>query len=265
MKELGLSQWIDQRQRSGYYSFIRSEAEKNLEISAQAMSKSLDRLQNRNRTRRIRKQFYVILPVEYQQIGMIPPDWFIHELMEYLGESYYVGLLTAAGLEGAGHQQVQQYQVVVNQYLPPIKLSSLSIRFFRKQTMGKTPLIQIKGHSGMLPVSTPAATALDLVRYSTRIGGIDSVATAISELSEQMEPEDLQECSRVEPASSVIQRLGWILDELGEVELADFLYKQLVKIRKHPKRALLDPSGHRNGDSANRWKVTKNVNLDLDI
>jgi predicted transcriptional regulator of viral defense system len=265
MQDFGISQWINERQRSGYYSFIRSEAEEDLRISRQAMSKSLDRLQNRNRIRRIRRQFYVILPVEYEQIGMIPPDWFIDELMEYLGESYYMGLLTAAGLQGAGHQQVQEYQVVVNKYLPPIRLTSLSIRFFYKLTMGKTPLNQIKGHSGMLPVSTPAATALDLVRYATRIGGIDSAATVLTELSEVMQPEDLRNCSRVEPLLSVIQRLGWIMDELGEMKLAEVLYNQLKKVGKAPPRALLDPSGPRIGNGANRWKVTQNTNLDLDI
>ena len=155
--------------------------------------------------------------------------------------------------------------MVVKRYLPPVKLSSLSIRFFHKQAMGKTPLKQIKGHSGMLPVSTPAATTLDLVRYATRIGGIDTAATAISELAEVLRSEDLQDCCRAEPSLSVVQRLGWIMDEIGEKELADVLYNQLRKAGKASQRALLDPSGARSGNGTNRWKVIKNINLDLDI
>lgn len=265
MQELRLSEWIDERQRSGFYCFNRAEAEQILQVSSQAMSKALARLQNKRRIRRIRKQFYVILPVEYAQIGMIPPDWFVDDLMEYLGESYYVGLLTAAGLHGAGHQQVQEYQVVVERYLQPIKSRNLSIRFFNKQIMSRTPMQQIKGHAGMLPLSTPIATAFDLVRYANRIGGVDSVATVLSELAEVLRSEDLQDCCRAEPSLSVVQRLGWIMDQIGEKELADVLYNQLRKAGKASQRALLDPSGARSGNGTNRWKVIKNINLDLDI
>ena len=159
----------------------------------------------------------------------------------------------------------QADQVVVERYLQPIKSRNLSIRFFNKQTMSRTPMQQIKGHAGMLPLSTPIATAFDLVRYANRIGGVDSVATVLSELTEVLRSEDLQDCCRAEPSLSVVQRLGWIMDEIGEKELADVLYNQLRKAGKASQRALLDPSGARSGNGTNRWKVIKNINLDLDI
>jgi predicted transcriptional regulator of viral defense system len=85
--------------------------------------------------------------------------------MRSLGTPYYIGLQSAAALYGAAHQQVQQLQIVTPRQERHIDRPGLSIRFFRKQNFDATPLRSHKGHSGMLPVSTPEATAIDLVRY----------------------------------------------------------------------------------------------------
>ena len=41
-----------------------------------------------------------------------PPSWHIDALMTREQQSYYVGLLKAAELHGAGHQAVMEFQVV---------------------------------------------------------------------------------------------------------------------------------------------------------
>jgi len=40
--------------------------------------------------------FYVIVSPEYRSLGCRPAEQFIPDLMEYLGEVYYAGLLSAA-------------------------------------------------------------------------------------------------------------------------------------------------------------------------
>ena len=40
--------------------------------------------------------FYVIVPPGYRSLGCRPAEQFIPDLMNYLGEYYYVGLLSAA-------------------------------------------------------------------------------------------------------------------------------------------------------------------------
>jgi len=264
MKEISLREWIDDQQRSGVYSFHRGAVEESLSMTADALSKTLLRLQVKGRIARVHKQFYVILPVEYGKIGMIPTDWFIDDLMEYLKKRYYVGLLTAAGLYGAGHQQPQEYHIVTKEHLQSIQSDKLSIRTFSKSEMAVTPLSQIKGHTGMLPVATPAATGLDLVRYANRIGGIESVAAVISELSENITEEDLSICVRCESRVSVVQRFGWILDKLEQTPLSNLLYEQLEQSEKSIPRALLDPAGDRTGNGTNRWKIIENIDLEVE-
>jgi predicted transcriptional regulator of viral defense system len=69
----------------------------------------------------IREGFYVIVPLEYASSGILPPEWFIDELMKFLRQPYYVGLLSAAAIHGAAHQQPQEFHVVIPEALRSIK------------------------------------------------------------------------------------------------------------------------------------------------
>lgn len=41
---------------------------------------------------------------------------------------------------------------------------------------------------GTVTVSTPEATAFDLIGYETKIGGLDAVATVLDDLAEKLDP-----------------------------------------------------------------------------
>lgn len=265
MKEGRISDWVDELQRSGRYGFAATELAGAVEASPEARRKALARLQKRNRVRRLRNEFYVILPVEYSKTGMIPVDWYLEDLMRHLDHVYYVGLLTAAALHGAAHQQCQEYSVVIGAYEPAMKAPGCAIRFFHKTHMDATPRALLKGHSGMLPVSTPEATAFDLVRYANRVGGLDAVLTILEELCEAMTAEGLSRCARAEQVLAVGQRLGWLLDQIGRRDLADALHRELMEGDAGPGRAFLDPAGARRGGSANRWNVVENSRPQSDL
>jgi len=263
--EKGVSEVLDDLQRRGLYGFERSQMEESLSVSTEAISKALKRLAEKDRVKRIRKGFHVIVPVEYASQGVPPSDWFIEDLMRSLDQPYYIGLLSAAALHGAAHQQVQQLQIVVPRQELPIEISGLSIRFFRKKDLLATPLQSRKGHSGMLPVSNPEATALDLVRYSRHIGGLDVVLTVLSELAESMSPEKLASAAITESETAHIQRLGWLLDHLGETALADALHAAL-QTSKSLSRAALDPGAPRTGSiTGNRWRIMENTLPEADL
>lgn len=260
-----VSDLLDDFQRRGLYGFERSKVAAALPVSPAAVSKALKRLAEKGRVKRIRKGFHTIVPVEYANHGMPPYDWYLDDLMRTLDLPYYIGLLSAAGLHGAAHQQVQQLQIVVSRQERPLDVPGLSIRFFRKQDFTRTPLQPRKGHSGMLPVSTPEATALDLVRYSRHIGGLDAVLTVLSELAESMDPGKLAAASTLEAETAHVQRLGWLLDHLGQTSLADALHAALPTT-KPLARAALDPSIPRIGPiTGNRWRILENTQPVADL
>lgn len=263
--ETRVADFIDELQRHGLYGFDHSELNTVLAASPGAIEKALRRLARKGRVKRLRKGFYAIVPVEYSSQGIPPSDWFLESLMRSLKLPYYIGLLSASALHGAAHQQVQQLQIVVPLQERPIAVPGLTIRFFKKKHFDTTPLQSRKGHSGMLPVSTPEATALDLVRYARQIGGLDAVLTVISELVESMKPASLAAAADKEPETAQIQRLGWLLDHLGQSQLGDSLYASLPD-SKSLSRVPLDPGSPRTGGTTrNRWRVLENAQPEADL
>jgi predicted transcriptional regulator of viral defense system len=259
-----VSEVLDDFQRRGLYGFERSRLEPSLTTSPASIDRALNRLAAKGRVKRIRRDFHVILPVEFSAQGMIPYDWYLSDLMRSLGTPYYIGLQSAAALYGAAHQQVQQLQIVTPLQERHIDRPGLSIRFFRKQNFDATTLRSHKGHSGMLPVSTPEATAIDLVRYSRQIGGPDAVLTILGELAETIRPSDLVSASDSETESAHLQRLGWLLDRMDHPDLADPLHASLAR-RPNLSRTRLDPAEGWQGSSRNRWKVVENADPQSDL
>ena len=77
--------------------------------------------------------FFIIIPFEYAATEMLPAEWFIDDLMSYIGRPFYVGLMSAAALHGAAHQQPQQFHVVTNGPSRSIRSKNrLAVIFFSK-------------------------------------------------------------------------------------------------------------------------------------
>ena len=108
-----LDSFIDARRAKGKYSFTTRGLHFELGISENALKKSLQRLKNQGAITRVRNGFYVIVTPEYRSKGIIPTSFYVNDLMKFLSRDYYVGLLNAASLHGAGHQQPQSYSIII--------------------------------------------------------------------------------------------------------------------------------------------------------
>ena len=258
MKPGSVNEFVDHLQKRARYTFARTEVEMALKLAQSALTKGLQRLQKAGRIRMIRRGFYVIVPLEYATGGIVPPDWFIDDLMKFLEQPYYVGVLTAAALHGASHQQPQEYQVVVARPERVIRTANLNLRFFLKKSMAQAPVEKVKAYTGFLVVSSPAVTALDLVRFAPAIGGLDAVLTVLDELVEKITPEDLLAAAQQESERSQVQRLGWLLERTKRRELAEGLAQWLVA--QKPTKTPLDVSAPVAGNRKDsRWQVIVNA------
>jgi predicted transcriptional regulator of viral defense system len=256
--------WINLKQSQGSYFFTREEALKELKINAIAFRQAVVRLTEKNRIIRVHGGFYVIIPLEYAASGILPAEWFIDDLMRYVGQPYYVGLLSAAILHGAAHQQPQQYQVVTNKPIREARLKSLALRFFVKKGLSHTPVTRIKVQTGFIVVSTPEATALDLVRYSRAIGGLDRVITVLQELGEVIHADKLIEAVQSDGNVTYVQRLGWLLEKAGYSDLTEDLAKWISQSMPFP--AKLDPSlPIRGATQDTRWNLLLNAFVESDL
>jgi len=259
-----LPEFVDHLQSQGRYSFSKADAEVATRKKGGALRKALWRLEDKHRIRMPRRGFYVIVPLEYSRTGIIPAEWFIADLMGFLDQPYYVGLLSAAALHGASHQQPQEFHVVVPKPERDIRIEGLQIRFFKKTSMKSSPTEEAKTSAGYMRISDPAVTAIDLVAYARRVGGLDRVITVLQELSEKLTPNMLVEAANREKNLSYLQRLGWLLEQARRADLVAKLADWISK--KKPNRTPLDPALPRKGSPRDsRWNVIINTQVEGEL
>ena len=224
----GLSSYISGLLSAGRTVFTAKEAEQALGVGRGAFLDAAERLQRRQALLNPRRGFYVVVPPQYASWGAPPPAWYIDALMRHEGQAYYVGLLKAAELHGATHQAVMEFQVMSAKRLPKIRAGrNLIVFYFRKNLEAVTAGTEDrKTDTGTMKISSAALTALDLLRYPQASGGIDSVATVLSDLAEKIDPQQLAVLS-ASMERPVVQRLGHLLEHLGEDALTGSMLETL--------------------------------------
>ena len=248
----------------GRYAFTWTEVKTQFDISDKALNQSLYRLKVKKVIAQVRKGFYAIITPEYSNQGMLPVNLFIDDLMKSLNKRYYVGLLSAAALYGAAHQQPMEFFVITEKpALRDIKNKKLKINFFVKKNWEDEDVIQKKTDAGHINVSTPGLTALDLLYYPNSIG-INQTVTILKELVSEIKVPELTRTARHYPQTTAIQRLGYLLDkELQNEKLSDALLKVLKEKKMFP--ASLSNSKDKVGESDDKWKVIRNMEIESDI
>jgi predicted transcriptional regulator of viral defense system len=206
------------------------------------------------------------VPAEYREIGAPPTPWFIDELMKFYQQAYYVGLLSAAALYGAAHQQPQVFQVITNKHLRPVQAGRSFIEFFTKQKILENYSQSMKTPTGYMQVSWPEITALDLVRYAKASGHLNNVTTVLSELQENFNMQRFKQIIETKDfALPEIQRLGYLL-ELSHAnnEIIELL-QQWIQAQK-PRAIPLRPDMPYEKSQLNlNWQLYINEEIELDL
>lgn len=251
----------------GMAYFTKADIEQTLATSPRAIQPTLWRLKQKHIIAEPVRGFYLNITPEYRILGCLPPDHFIDSLMRYLKIPYYIGLLSAAEYHGASHHKPQQFQVILPQAHRPIRCGEVSIAFINKKHMENTPTQTFTAPQGSITVSTAEATAMDLVSYPHRSGGMENVLTVLSELTEAMNPNALAQLAKQATHNITwIQRLGFLLDTLQASHLSDVLFEALKQYK--PQKALLIGSNyHKNAPNTynTKWKLIINAELELEL
>jgi predicted transcriptional regulator of viral defense system len=261
----GMQLWIDGLQARGRYTFTRSEAAAGYGRADAGLTNALGRLARKRRIVSPRRGFYVIVPVEFSIPGSPPADWFIDDLMRYVGHPYYVGILTAAAHHGAAHQQPQQFQVVSDVPFRPVKVGRVRIEFVKKAGVERCPVVRLNTSTGTMAVGTPELTAMDLVRYVSHAGHLNNVATVLSELGDKIDPARLLEVVELTAVEvSVVQRLGYLLDKVGRCDVGASLAAWIEA--RAPRSVALQVGLPASGAPTDeRWRVRVNTEVESDL
>ncbi len=247
---------------SGRYHFTTDEATTALGASVTAARAALRRLKSRGEIAEPHRGFHVIVPPEYRKIGCLPGEQFIPQLMQHLDVFYYVALLSAAELYGAAHQKSQILQVMVAKNRRAITCGRVRVQFVARHDLAGTPTMERNTPCGTVRIASAEATALEVVGYADRCGGLDNVATIIAELADVLDSKKVLEVAARSPVAWV-QRLGYLLDLTGHQKLAEPLVRY---VQRHA--TVITPLVRRSTAGARRlerWRIAINAAVEPDV
>jgi len=261
-----LEDFTNELQRNGRYSFSIEEIRAEFNANNEALKKSIQRLSKKGKILTVRKGFYLIIPPEYSYNKVLPPMLFIDQLMKYLEKPYYIGLLNAAALFGAAHQQPQEFFVItIRPPLRSIKKNNIKVNFIIKSKVEETYLVNKKTDTGYIRVSCPELTAIDLLIYEERVGGLHRCFTILNELSEEMKPAVLKQVIQNDISVRILQRLGYLLEMIKPDSKLSIAIYDVLKDRKFRYIQLKTGKSSKGFSFDKKWKIIKNFNPESDL
>lgn len=250
---------------NGRYAFTIEELVNGVPKSIRNIRKDLDRLKEKGEIVNIRRGFYTILPPEYQNMGVIPVDYYIDDLMKYISRLYYVGLYSAAMYHGAAHQQPQEFYVISQSPKPRrIINNEFQINFSEKRNCPQYGIEEMKTETGYFKISNKELTFLDLIYFEQSIGGYSRIVTILEELTESFNIHKMSDVVKNEFPISTFQRAGFIAENiLNNNKLATIFETKLAKLKLQT--VLLKSSGNQIGDIDDKWKILNNTQIESDL
>ncbi len=149
--------------------------------------------------------------------------------------------------------------------LRDIKKNAINIRFFTIANWPDKNISERKFDAGIFKISSPALTAVDLIRYQSKIGGLNRAFTVLEELLEEISLNDVKDLLSWYPNKSTLQRFGFLLESMGaDKEITGTIREHLGEADIFP--VLLSPSeSASNGANDSSWKVKVNISLESDL
>lgn len=257
--------YIRSLRSNGKYAFTIDDLVRDISKPLRNIRKDLDRLRDKGAIINIRKGFFTIIPDEYKNMGVIPVEFYIDELMKYLNKNYYVGLYSAAMFHGAAHQQPQEFYVISEKPKPKsIANDVISINFTEKRNFPSFGIEKKKTDAGYFTISSKELTFLDLIYCEQAMRGFNRIISILEELSEDIQLAKMRQVVKNDFPLSVLQRAGYITETiLDNAKLAAVFETTLAK--SNPRTKLLSSSGVKDGEKNEKWNLIINTEIESDL
>lgn len=263
-----LADFIKEKLSIEEYSFTKEELQRVTQKDKSALTTDLSYLTRKGDIIPLRKGFYLIIPPRYSKQGKLPIQLYSEKLFDSLERPYYIGMYSAAKFHGASHQQIQRdYIVTIKPTLLDIKKTAIDLRFFTTTKWPEKNISIKKSDAGIFKISDRTLTAVDLLHYQNKLGGLNRVLSVLEELIESISYSNLSDLLTWYPHKSTLQRLGYFIDgsntdEVGS--LKGLLIEYFKSVKYFP--VLLSPSlKEKPGAVDNFWKVDVNIKLEGDL
>lgn len=268
---MNLINYLKNIRQKGERSFTLSQIMADLNLSKNAALNAIHRLKMQSDLMSPARGLYVIVPPEHQSYGSIPANELVPILMEYLQVDYYASLLTAAQYYGASHQKPHIFQIVSNKRTKyPLEFGQVKIEIIYKKSLANLPVKNVVVKTGYLKIATPELTAMDLFLYPKKSGGLDHIATVLSELVEALDADKLIELAKISGGVLWLQRLGYVLEKIEpmDIDATTIIIQKLEEYLAHTKHSFipLTPELPKTGCSrSKKWMIIENTTIESDL
>lgn len=212
------------------YFFTRGEIMDSLCITAAQFKRNVTRLIKTGVIKRIKKDCFMIVPVEYSsQQSASPLLWVIEPLAQHLKvKEYYVGLLSSAFLHGALNHEPHKLQVLINKLIEDVRSEDVAIEFHVFKEINSAMKDKLALPIGKeVSISSKEQTIIDLIRFHKDCGYLGGVIPVIKKLAEACSLSKFSVAIVNEKNTALLQRLGHILEFLQLETLASIVEKEL--------------------------------------
>jgi predicted transcriptional regulator of viral defense system len=151
-----------------------------------------------------------------------------------------------------------------------LKFGQIHIKLIYKKSLTGLPTKDFVVSSGYLKIATPELIAIDLLKFPKHTGGMNNIATVLSELVESMNVHKLIELAEHLGERHQLQRLGYIIEKIDVMD--DAIKANIVDalaeyVSSHAKSYTpLAPNISKIGHSrCRKWKIIKNTDFESDL
>ncbi len=186
-----------------------------LRVKPENVSRSLAPARHANQMVSVTNRAWVPVPPPRRKKGAPPLLDYLDSLMAHLEQPYYLGYRAAAAFYGVSHHSFAHYHIVTPAPHRDRRIGRSFLCFVRRDPT-RTPTVRKPvgyGVNADVMVSTPEATAFDLIQRPILSGGIDYVATLIGDMltAGLLNINSLCTVADLYPMS-VLQRLGYVVE-----------------------------------------------------
>ena len=268
---MNILSYIKAIRQTGKRYFTINQAISDLGISRNYARVAIHRLLEQGDLISPAKGLYIIVPPEHQPYGSIPAEELMPILMKYLNANYYISLLSAAAFHGSSHQKPPRFQIITNKRIKhPLTFGQVKLEVIYKKSLSNLPLQDFTVATGYLKVASPELVSHDLLTYSEKSGGLNHIATVLTELIEVMNSNKLIEIADQLGEKAWLQRLGYILEKIDPMD-SDKALQMIKKIEVYLKQKKLRflplaPELPTKGFARiKKWKIIENTDIESDI
>jgi predicted transcriptional regulator of viral defense system len=214
-----LQTYLKEIRKKGQRFFTLEQLMSDLRLSKNAVLNAIYRRKKHGDIISPAKGLYIIVPHEHQPYGSIPAAELIPILMKYLNGEYYVSLLSAAEFYGAAHQKSAKFQIITNKRIKhPLCFGQVQIDVIYKRSLNELPLRDFTAASGYLKIASSELIVYDLFHYLRRSGGLNHIATVLSELIESVDADNLIKLAEITDENAWLQRFGFVMEQTDTID-----------------------------------------------